>query len=229
MRSPRRAPVGTNPPRRPPRRQQGTCVSSRVRAPRASAPGRAAAPREGRQGGWPGGVGGMLALTELQGRELTSKGPAVGGSPAWGPDRCQVAVSHPKPGRVGGRASAPRRYIRCLLLIGRRGRGIIHILSGRRICERLTGHPPLFPALSRRFLRTHAAPQPLVFTPSPRLSLAVLSTALLLSRGHAGLELGIVAKDQRRAGGRCVLLDCDGELGPSIPATAAPGAPAAPH
>lgn len=83
--SPRRASVGTH------------------RAPtRHAAPGGAGRGGEGgREAGAPG-VGGTPALPALQGRELTAQGPAVGGSPSWGPDRCQAAVSHPKPRRVGG-------------------------------------------------------------------------------------------------------------------------------
>lgn len=126
---PLKATVGTCRPARAPR-----CLRRRTRAPSRflATPG----PPRGREGSWPArrDLAGPLALSVLEGS----------GADLYEPGR--VPLSHPEPGRLGlGVRSPPMPRTPPCSQAGEDSRRIMHILSGRRICKRLTSHTAFVP------------------------------------------------------------------------------------
>lgn len=90
---------------------------------------------------------------------------------------------------------------------GEDSRRIMHILSGRRICKRLTSHTAFVRSFSRLFQRTHAAASLSLLSLSPApVSPSQFSEQLYyFPRRLHGLELGILAVELMKAGDRTVL------------------------
>lgn len=119
-----------------------------------------------------------------------------------GPERRRVARSQPEPGSAFGRAllGSPRS---CRLAApgGRGLAGSCIFYQGGGSVRGAPVTPPLFRSFSRLFQRTHAAASlSLLSLPPAPVSPWQFSEQLYFSRRHQGLELGIVTKEQMRAG-----------------------------